>query len=351
MGPRTAILEFNAYHEEVIPTFVHLLNRVGVEPRVYLVRRSRRRKPFDLAPELRFGRSSIEAIDERWGIPFRARLHQLLIINSMEPAANLERISGARTPLLGVMHNAELLHTATAYRTFFAQRRRLPVVLGRHIAAHLEPTIGPVPWVSHVYFGPPPPRPVGRGPTTFAVSGNVEFHRRNYLALLDAAEQLHREGRALRVRVIGRSHTPDGERLREELARRGLGDLFEFSAGEVSHPEFIGQLAASDFVLPLIDEGSDRFRAYLETKVASSIPFAIGLGVPIVMHRALTSVYGLDGAGPTHGDGELAAAMRRAIESGVGDRAGWTAAIGTIQASILDASLESLRGAIARVRR
>jgi glycosyltransferase involved in cell wall biosynthesis len=347
---RCAVIEYNGYHEEVLPTFVHLLNELGIQPDVYMVRYSRGRRPFASAKNLRFRRRQVERMDRWWGLPFRLRRYDLLVINSMEPAWIPERLSAVRTPILGVMHNTELLDEDAAYRAFFSSVRRQPLVLWRHIAANVAREGRSIGWVSHVYFGDHPPVRAD-GPTTFAVSGNVEFHRRNYDALLDAGASLVADGMPFRVRIIGRSNSPDGEELRRRIDARGLASVFEFSAGEIKHEAFFDLIAGSDFVLPLVDPSTERLRPYFETKLASSIPFAVGLGTPLVLHRELAAAYGVERCGLTHEDGELATAMRRALESPVGERAAWRSEIAATRSAILAASLENLRAAIRAVSR
>jgi hypothetical protein len=346
---RCALIEYNHYHEETLPTFVRLLNALGIEPDVYMVRRSRRRQPFALTSDLRFRQRRAERIDRLLGVPFRLRRYELLIVNSMEPASNLELLGDSRTPLLGVMHNTELLSTDPTYGSFFADPKRQPLVLGRHIANHLARDGQSVRWISHVYFGRPEARRAD-GPTTFAVSGNVEFGRRNYDSLLDAAGELVAEGTPIRIRIVGRSTTRDGRTLREEIERRSLGSVFELSDGEIPHPEFLQLVAGSDFALPLLDRSADRLRPYFETKLASAIPFAIGLGVPLVIHRDLAAAYGVEACGVGYDDGGLPDAMRTAIASSERERAGWQAALEATREDLLGASLANLREAITEVR-
>ena len=193
-----------------------------------------------------------------------------------------------------------------------------------------------------------PGRPAAR--RIFAVSGNVEFARRNYDSLLDAAAALAGEDAEFVVRIVGRSTSGDGKAFREAVESRGLASRFEFSPGEITHPRFFRLIADSDFSLPLIDTSRDAYRAYLETKLASSVPFAIGLGVPLVANAALVRAYGIDGTGPAYEDGGLTAAMRRAIASTDEERSGWRDALVAKRAGILDASLANLRAAIAAVR-
>ena len=79
------------------------------------------------------------------------------------------------------------------------------------------------------------------------------------------------------------------------------------------------------------------------------MPFAIGLGVPIVAHSALARAYGIEGAGPTYEDGGLADTMRIAIASAGSERAAWLDVVAGKRQEILDASLRNLRGAIEAV--
>jgi hypothetical protein len=348
---RCALVEFNYYHDEVLPTFVWLLNRLGVTPDVYMVERSARRRPFAGSEGLRYRARSVEGMDRLGGLDWRRRRYDLAIINSMEPPEILGRAARLGVPVLGVVHNTQLLVDDAAYRAFFAVPGHRPLVLGQHIAERIGASAGAPWWISHVVFGvhPASPREPDR-PTIFAVSGNVEFLRRDYDALLDAAAALAAEDLPFRIRIVGRSTYPDGKAFRATVETRGLADRFEFSPGEIDHARFFDLIATSDFSLPLIDTSKDAFRAYLETKLASSVPFAIGLGVPLVANAALVRAYGIQGTGPEYEDGRLTSAIRRAIASSEEDRAGWRAALVVKRDAILDASLANLRAAVQAVR-
>jgi hypothetical protein len=350
---RCALIEFNAYHDEVLPTFVWLLNRLGVMPDVYMAARSARRRPFAGSAELRFRRRSVETIGRLLGLEFRLRRYELLIVNSMEPRAVLDRLTTTTTPLLGVVHNTELLVDDPAYQSFFGEGRRAPLVLGRHIADALSHSQVRASWISHVVFGSatgsPDPFHDPTRPTTFVVSGNVEAHRRNYDALLAAAQELDAAGVPFLIRIVGRSSTPDGTALKATIAEHGLSGRFEFTSGVIDHPRFFELVAGSDFSLPLLDTSRAAFRAYLDTKLASSVSFAIGLGVPLVADAAVIDAYGVHGTGPSYEGAGLADAMRRAITSSAAERADWRAALHRKREELLASSLANLRGAIAAV--
>ena len=347
---RCALVEYNHFHDEVLPTFVWLLNRLDITPDVYMVERSARRRAFAGSTGLRYRARSVETMDRLGGLVWRLRRYDLAIINSMEPPELLGPIAGLGVPVLGVVHNAHLLVEDEAYRAFFAAPDRRPLVLGQHIAEHLGASTGSPGWISHVVFGAPPRAAREPDlPTILAVSGNVEFVRRDYDALLDAAGTLAAEDVPFLIRIVGRSTSRDGKQLRATVESRGLASRFAFSPGEIDHPRFFRLIAGSDFSLPLLDASRETFRAYLDTKLASSVPFAIGLGVPLVADAALVRAYGIEGTGPAYQDGGLAEAMRRAITSTEAERAGWRTAVATKRDAILEASLENLRTAIAGV--
>jgi glycosyltransferase involved in cell wall biosynthesis len=350
-GMRCALVEFNHYHDEVLPTFVWLLNQLDVKPDVYMVKRSARRRPFAGSEGLRYQARSVEAMDRLGGLALKLRRYDLAIVNSMEPPAVIERATRLAVPVLGVVHNTDLLLHDKAYRAFFTADDRRPLVLGQHIAEHVGASIGAPRWISHVVFGAQPKSPgEAARPTTFAVSGNVEFHRRNYDALLEAARALANEDIPFLIRIIGRSTSRDGKALRATVDSLGLGSRFEFSPGEIDHPTFFELVAECDFTLPLIDTSREVFRAYLETKLASSIPFAIGLGVPLVANAAVVGPYGIERTGPVYEDGGLTAAMRQAIASTQEQRSGWQQTLLTKRNAILEASLANLQVAISSLR-
>ncbi|HET7828696.1 MAG TPA: hypothetical protein VFL03_04000 [Candidatus Limnocylindrales bacterium] len=347
---RCALIEFNEYHDEVLPTFVWLLNRLGITPDVYMVERSARRRAFARSTGLRYRHRSVETMGRFGRLRWRLGRYDIAIVNSMEPPENLDRAARLGIPVLGVVHNAHLLADDPAYRAFFAAPDHRPLVLGQHIAESIGASGGTPWWICHVVFGAPPRQPPTPGaPTVFAVTGNVEFGRRNYDALLDAAGELAADDQPFLVRIVGRSTYRDGKQLRATIEARGLAERFEFSPGEVAHPRFFRLLAESDFSLPLIDTSRVDFRPYLETKLASSVPFAIGLGVPLVANDALVRAYGIEGTGPTYGDGGLTEALRRAIASSQDERDAWRGALAAKREEILESSLANLRLAIAAV--
>jgi hypothetical protein len=347
---KCALIEFNAFHDEVLPTFVHLLNKLGITPDVYIPDIAIRRNAFAFATDLRYQLHSTDGIGRLRGTPSRLRTYDVVIVNSLEPRSNLNSLQSSRLPTLGVVHNANLLLDEPEYRGYFEGRDRQPLVLGRHIANYLGRHSRPTAWIAHVFFGDVPPvRRPETDPITLSVSGNLEYARRNFASLLDAAEALDRDNSRFRVRMIGRSNTVDGARFRRELETREIGRYFSFSPDEIDHEAYLSTLAGTDFVLPLLDRSAAEYRPYYDVKLSSSISLAIGLGVPMVAEETLSKRYGVESATIAYRDGDLADALRSAIASRPAEQVQRAAALATIRSDLLEASTDNLAGAISAV--
>lgn len=146
--------------------------------------------------------------------------------------------------------------------------------------------------------------------------------------------------------MIGRVESRDGRRLREDVGRLGLASLIEFT-GEVSFRTYLGVLAASAYLLPLVDRTDSLYGPYFATKTTSSISMAVALGVPLIAHADLAACYGLRAGAITYLDGGLAAAIRtaetldeagrgRLVEELVRQRALWLAESATELSRAID---------------
>ena len=175
---KCAIVEFNFYHDEVLPTLVFLLNGMGIVPDVYLPKRAILKDVFSAAPDLRFALMRIDGMARFRGTPSRFQKYDIVIANSIEPADVLRRVAASHAPTLAVLHNADLVAEGP-YQRFLAGPRRTPIVLARHVSEAIDPG-GSVQWIAPVYLGGVAEVPHSGGPTRLCVQGNVEFARRNY---------------------------------------------------------------------------------------------------------------------------------------------------------------------------
>jgi hypothetical protein len=346
---KVALVEYNDYHDEVLPSLVHLLNRLGIRPDVYMRRKAIARNAFEYAGELRWHRHDLDGLGAKvLGTPRRFRTYDLAIVASIEPKSRLRAAASLQMPTAAVVHNAELLLEDPDYRTFFADAKRAPLVLGRHIRSHLKERGITASWAPFVYFGLVP-RPIRRrGPVTFAVPGNLEYGRRNYPALLDALAEVRQHDDDVRVRVIGRSGTPDGYRFRTELRERNLAEIVAFDP-QPTHGLYLRALLECDFLLPLVDRSSPQFEHYYDVKVASAMYMAVALGVPLVAEHELTRTYGVDNATIMYGPGGLAEAIRSAVHLSVNERDVLIENLATVRATLLNDGAASLGALIASI--
>lgn len=346
---RCALIEYNDYHDEVLPSLVHLLNELGVIPDVFMVRSAIARNAFEFAPELRWRRHDLDGVAAKLvKTVTRYRRYDLVIIASLEPKALINAAKEIRRPTLAVLHNADLLLDDADYRSYFSATGRKPFVLGRHISAYLGAQGYPTGWASFVYFGVVPVSTRAGMSVEFGVPGNLQEARRNYGSLLDALDQLRMEGREFHVRMIGRSDNHDGDRFRSALEQRGMTTVVSFEP-QATHGGYFREIRRCDFLLPLVDESSPTYRPYYTVKVASAVYMSLGLGIPLVAESALAATYGVLPGAVTYENGGLAGAMRTAMSMSQSDRHVLSVALDEIRTRSVAGSLESLAASIGAV--
>jgi hypothetical protein len=344
---RAAVVELNYYHDETLPTVVYALNQLGFDADVYLPARAARKNAFGLTTGLRYerlltdSRSRLGRAKRRIrGTPARTRRYDALVMNSIEPIDRLEFASRINLPTIAIVHNADLLRN-DRYVDFFSTGSRLPLFLGRHVANAAGGDHGDA-WLAPVYLGDvaaaTPPREI----TVFCVQGNVEFGRRDYAGLVDAAITLATERSDFAIRMVGRSGTRDGEAFRATIRAAGVAELFQFGDGEISYSDYLTDVATSDWVLPLLDPSVPGLASYFSVKITSSMSMAIGLGVPAVAESLLADHYGVSHAAVTYPAGGLLGGMRAALAMPAQTRALLSRNLADVRAELLATSVRNV---------
>ncbi len=343
---KCALIEFNYYHDETLPSLVYLLNRIGIVPDVYLPVRAARKDPFAYARSLRWRRFFTDGLWAVRGTPSRFLRYEFAIFNSVEPPSVLHRAAANNVPTLAVLHNADLPAAHSEYAAYFSSPARRPIVLWGYIAEALGSRLD-ARWIAPVYLGDTPQPPSRRGPVTFCVQGNLEYSRRNYQSLLQAVSALRHERRDFKVSVVGRSDGLDGLAFKREVARADLGRFFSFTSGEIGYRDYFARVAAADFLLPLIDASSERYSPYFRCKLTSSMSLAIGLGVVPIAHTRLATLYRVAEGGLTYEDGGLADAMRQALADPPDVHEHRRHSVASVKSRLLVESEANLREAVA----
>ena len=343
---RCALVEFTVAHGETLPTFVHLLNSLGVDVDVYARSPILESDPFGQCPGLRCTVADLDDVITRARIRLRHfGQYDFVLANSAEPKPLLARLAAIRAPLIGVVHNAVLLDEDEGYRSFFGSPSRRPLALGRHVTSSLDDPAD-LRWVAPVHLLERR-EPTGVRWHRFCVQGRIDLRRRDYWGLLDAVEELKTSGvDEFEVDLVGGDRALDGVRLRRSIRQRGLDTLFTTHDGPFRYGECFRRISSAGFVLPLVDSTSPLFRPYFEDKITSSISMALGTGSIPVMHQRLAELYDLVDLAIGYPDGGLAAAMKTALELSEEARLRMAERIDQKRQWLLDESLDNLAGVI-----
>ena len=355
MKKRAIIFEFNWYHGEVIPSLVYFLNRLDFSVDVYVPPDLLELDPFVGMAHLDF---SLMPIDRHsfdmalWRDTLSA--FDLLVLSTFKLDETISKFAEIEMPTLLVVHNGRILSESESYRAYVRPTHREILVLSPQVAAFLKANNVDSTWLFPALFAAS-----GDGPTegdsvprTFCVQGKTRFKRRNYESIVSAARKLKENGfRNFSVRILGKSNSVEGYRLRWSVFLRGLRRYFSFSRSIVGYEEFYRELRASTFLCPLIDKTQPSYRPYFEDKASSSIPAAIGNNIIPIVHEDLASIYGISDCAITYKDGMLSEALVTALKLSSSDISDRRSDLSTLRTQFMTQSEENLRSAMNKVMR
>ena len=308
---RCALIEYNFYHGETLPTLVYILNKLGISVDVYCSQRVIRNNPFIYTTGLSYSQRPCNGLFFKlWVTGRQFRDYDFLVINSLEPKDILQRVAEIPVPIIAVIHNGSLIKKDSDYTRFFNPPMRRPLVLAEHISSYLSDTlIARWVWPVHTLD-----RVKLQAEICFSVQGNLEFDRRNYGSLLDAIERLTYDGvRNFRVAIIGKNTTKDGLIFKEQVRNRKLDNFFTFSKGDLVYKDYYNSIASTQFILPLIDTTRTEYMRYFFEKGTSSICIALSLPIVPIIHKRIACIYRIEDKSVTYEDGGLCDALKQAL--------------------------------------
>lgn len=147
--------------------------------------------------------------------------------------------------------------------------------------------------------------PEMQAPATFVCVGGITPERKNHKLLLNAIQQLHDEGHAFKVLVIG------------------SGSLKNIPHSVQSHIELLGHLSYSDmykyvesahFFLPLLDPDNQEHEKYITIKVTGSAQLIYGFRKIPVIHSKFAKFYRFNNQNAILYD-DLTDGMRNALKT------------------------------------
>lgn len=328
-GPRVAVVQLQAVHDEVVPSVLDTLAACGAHGTAYLNERIRERgdvvatfTPY--ADRVRYvdlaGAARWDALADEIGAE-----HDVLLLNSFSRDGAARFAARTGLPAIGVVHNPDLVTQSAPCVEALRSGAVQPAALAPHVAATMmqrHPDLFARTVVLGAWMWEMAGEPAADGVLRLVVPGAVDLRNRDHERLLDelpaAVEASGRSRSEVEVLVVGGGR--DRAHLESEVTRRGLDDLVRFApvdpSGSVLSADYFPPLAGADFLLPLLPEGRSDYRV---SKISASVSASLGFTVPTVVDRWTASVYDLPSVDYPLGD--LHDGLVRALRSTVPERA------------------------------
>ncbi len=323
-GPTAAVVQFEAVHEEVIPSVCHALRENGITPTVFLNQEIANRRG-DLFAEICPGEFDYHYValssTEDWQ-RLRARLDRrrsdaFVFFNTFQRPGIARFAADLHKPVLGIVHNPQLFLSHPDCVSFADRDDVRLLTLADHAASYLiagrQGLIDRVATLAPVYWGAEPAGETAgesREQRRMIVPGAVNFGNRSYDFIFEAFARTPGLTDRLNVRILGGG--PDREALEHRVAKAGLDHAISFSrlnraTGFVDHRDYFDDLRKAAFILPLLPPNRQDYRVY---KITAALSTAQGFCIPPLLDRWTEMVYRVPGLA-VHGAG-LADALDRA---------------------------------------
>ena len=277
---RALIIEKMPCHQEIIPSWVWALSRLGYQVDV-LAKAPPHRNIEKVMREV------MNLTDFRVLSKASLKDYDVIVNNSLYPNADVPHlVQGKRT--LSVLHTLpEQLLDFKDFRGLRNDDHRI-LALGPHMNSTLSNGLHAFRSVltAPIFFGDPPF--IHKNRRRFLVQGTMERFRRNYGCL------------AMLINKFALTHPFDvmlmgdgGEGVVAWLSPQ----IQSFHRGRLEavlstgYERFISEIRNAGWVLPCVDNTYKH--GYFERKITSSVMMAIGNCTPLLLHQTLADIYGL----------------------------------------------------------
>ena len=351
---KAILIEPNRFHRETLPNITYLLNEMGYFVEVYTARKSHINNSFNGFKHLYCRKHSIEG-------PFfwldrvrKFKDYDLIVWNSVEPEKWLDDAEIASIPTLCIMHTASLLQTPK-YRSFFSKQNRSPLVLGEHIRATSDDNENEIPWIFPIttpetiaHF---PKNKELTHPIQFCTQGYLNFERRDYAGLIEAAYSLHQAAIGdFEINIVCNSNTVDGTIMQNQLDQLKIKHLFKFHHQTLPFGQMYEEFSQMHFILPLINwEGDSHAKSYFSERGSFTFPLALQFKMIPIAHRRLSACYRWDKAIIPYQYHELENGMITALKMSKEDYQDRQDHMDTIRQNYLSHNLNQIEALIKKV--
>jgi hypothetical protein len=352
---KAIVIEPNRFHRETLPSITYLLNQMGYFVEIYTARKAHINNPFNGLKNLHYRKHSIEGPFFWMDKVRKFKDYDLIVWNSIEPEKWVDDAKLSTIPTICTMHSASLLHTNSLYKSFFSESHRCPVVLAQHIGSPKDDYPTEIPWLFPIL----PPEttkhyPMSKKltqPIQFCTQGYLNFQRRDYASLIEAAYTLHQsETSKFEINIICNSNTVDGTLMQNQLEQLKIKHLFKFHHQTLPFGEMYEEFSQMHFILPLINWESDMHaKSYFLERGSFTFPLALQFKIIPIAHRRLAACYRWGEAIIPHQFQELAQGMSEALNMSPEDYDHRQEKLDTIRASYLDHNLSEIEAIIKKI--
>jgi hypothetical protein len=303
---RALIIEKLPCHQELIPTWVWILEENGFEVDVLARAPSHRdiKKIMSNSMERTFRVVNNATPSE----------YDIVINNSLYPRGSRIQSNGhtGLSLTFSVLHSLPAETSLTSFPAVCKHSAHKTIALGPHIHQELESAGISSILLRPIFFGPIPTSN-RKQPRTFLIQGVLEKFRRNYNILPKLVNSHASRNPPFKITLIGDSENDDLlKSLRELVSEPSHREIIQCRRN-LSYDIFLQGIRASAWLMPLVD--NEFSHTYFTKKITSSVMLAIGNETPMILHSDLARIYSLvhNVNCLTYSDGEENIAFQNAL--------------------------------------
>ena len=307
---KIAVVELGGRHDEVFPAWLHLANRNGYTIDFFVTPVHQARDIFSLLDSPRpkcflttsqdLGNSAMSKVLQRLHAVF-LRIRALVLLNSKYDVVIANSIDighyyqsflrYVNKPMLTVLHNGYALIAKSEYEALRNESKFSVVVLSKHIQTFLaQHEIASYPIHATLRLKAGSLDDCRKHESTFCIQGYINFDRRNYDSLLEAASKLKEENVQCNFKIVGRLGR-SSRTMQRKLAELGVSEYFTFVGDAESYLDFYRAIGSCRFLLVLVDDSRMIYSPFFEDKCTSSLGVSLGLDVIPIVNRRLAEAY------------------------------------------------------------
>lgn len=290
---KCAILQHEAVHEEVIPSFVNILNSLNIEVDVYLNEDIVKRRG-DIFKEFDHFHATVYYVElnnkkdwEKLKSTVLNGNYDFVYSNTFQRAGVIDWIVSLNKPTIGLVHNVNIFSGSDGQRKITDNRNDIILVtLASHVSKSLEASFDKnliTPYIFEASSCVWPEEKTYQPLHTvrkIGIPGGVNFSNRDFDSLISSLERKRDSLSNIKFVIMGGGK--DRERLEKVCQDKNLSHFFEFlikspDSGMVLYDEYVKSARSLDFVDPLSHDDSQ----YGSTKITSAVPTALGFSKPV----------------------------------------------------------------------